>query len=150
MPVTKHQLAAAILSTAQITERCAIAAFILDDATEFGTHPFSRTSAATVHHTWGAQDFEFRAMEVRAIGLSSLLVAVSALPGDTLLMQELLRSGAHTLNVVHHGDACRIVGAVLYGRPRIPLPELQIPRIRSPVRGRRATTQLDLFAGAFG
>jgi hypothetical protein len=39
VPVTKRQLAASIQDAHHIEDRSAIAAFILDDATEFGTNP---------------------------------------------------------------------------------------------------------------
>ena len=145
VPVTKRQLAALVLGAAHIPEREVIASFILDDATEFAANPFARTSAATVRHVWEAQTFEFRALGVHVAGLTSLLAAVSALNKSEALVQEILRSGPHTLNAFHREDGCRIVGAVLYGKSGILLPELPIHRTR-PAQGTRAPlTQLDLF-----
>ncbi|TXN00176.1 hypothetical protein FV242_23075 [Methylobacterium sp. WL64] len=146
MPITKRQLAAAVLGAAHIAERAAIAAFIHADATEFGVNPFARTSAGAVRHVWSANVFEFRALEVHALGLTCLLRAVSHLATETPLVQEILRSGPHTLHAFHHGDVCGIVGTVLYGRPRVPLPMPDLPRVRPGRRREAATPQLDLFS----
>src|SRR3954470_15911612 len=143
MPVTKRQLAASVLSAEHIADRQLIAAFIRDAATEFSSNPFAATSAATVRQIWGGKAIEFRALDIEAAGLTDLLVAVSALPGSTSLVQEILRSGPHTLNLFHHGDGCRIVGTVLYGKPNVPLPAAKVARQR---RQRAQPMQLNLFA----
>ncbi|GEP06948.1 hypothetical protein [Methylobacterium oxalidis] len=146
MSVTKDQLAGSILSAEHIADRRLIADFILDAATEFGTNPFADTSAAAVGHIWGAQAFEFRVLGVQAAGLPCLLKAVTALPGGEPLVQEILRSGPHTLNLFHHGDECRIVGAVLYRKPNVPLPVFESPPAPPGGRKRAHSAQLDLFA----
>lgn len=143
MPVTKRQLAASVLSAEHIAERQLIAAFVLDTATDFSANPFAATSVATVRQVWAGKALEFRALNIKAAGLSDLLASVLALPGSTPLVQEILRSGPHTLNAFHHGDGCRIVGAVLYGKPDVPLPVSNAARQR---RQRARPMQLDLFA----
>jgi hypothetical protein len=70
---------------------------------------------------------------------------------DEALAQEILRAGPHTVNVFHHGDGCRIVGAVLYGKPGAGLPGRPTSRLArtaltSRSRARMAVEQLDLFA----
>nr|NKR04293.1 hypothetical protein [Escherichia coli] len=72
---------------------------------------------------------------------------------DEVLVQEILRAGPHTVNVFHHGDGCRIVGAVLYGKPGVGLPALPMARsLRAALKPRshtrRPAQQLDLFARA--
>ncbi|GEP04450.1 hypothetical protein [Methylobacterium oxalidis] len=146
MSVPKSHLAASVLSAEHIADRQLIAAFILEAATEFSANPFADTSAAAVGHIWGAQAFEFRVLGVQAAGLPCLLKAVSALPGGEPLVQEILRSGLHSLNLFHRGDGSRVVGAVLYGKPNVPLPVFE--SLPTPPGGRKRvhSAQLDLFA----
>ena len=150
MPISRRQLAASLLTADHVAERCAIAAFIIDPATQPAPNPFPHTSAGAVHHVWRQRGSEFRALDIEAVGLSCLLRAVSYLDGDEALVQEILRAGPHTANVFHRGDGCRIVGAVLYGKPGSGLPFVPVPRsMRAALdprsRARIPTGQLDLF-----
>ena len=70
---------------------------------------------------------------------------------DETLVQEILRTGPHTANVFHRGDGCRIIGAVLYGKPGTGLPcrptsRLERTALTSRSRAPMAAEQLDLFA----
>ncbi|WP_245293484.1 hypothetical protein [Methylobacterium sp. CCH5-D2] len=145
--MTKRELADAISNAMHMPDRATLAAFALDPVTAFASNPFARTSAAAVKHTWTVQAFEFPVRDIQAAGLSSLLQAVSALPGTERLMQEILRAGPHTLNAFYHGERREIVGAVLYGRPHVPLPVFTSSAPTRPKRAQRASAaQLDLFA----
>lgn len=145
--MTQAELAEAILAAAHLPERLLLATFVRDPATTFAVNPFARTSVAAVKHTWTVQAFEFPARDIQAAGLTELLRALSTLPAAEPLTQEILRSGAHTLNAFHRGEHCGIVGAILYGRPHVPLPVLPSALPAKPKgRPRRFTGQLDLFA----
>lgn len=145
--MTQAELTEAILAAAHLPERAMLAAFVRDPGTAFAVNPFARTSVAAVKHTWTVQAFEFPTRDIQAAGLTELLRALSILPAAEPLTQEILRSGAHTLNAFHRGEQCEIVGAVLYGRPHMPLPVLPaaLPA-KTKGRPRRFTGQLDLFA----
>jgi hypothetical protein len=149
MQISRRQLAASFLATTRLTERATIAAFIAADTTDFAPNPFSQTSAGVVRYVWTQRGGEFRPLGVMAVGLPGLLMALSEMDADEPVTQEILRAGPHTANVFHHGDGVRMIGAVLYGKPGIPLPTPpRQGRIRSvPVeRSRRTEGQLDLFA----
>jgi hypothetical protein len=135
----KQQLADAISSSGHVADRQLIAAFIRDTASEFATNPFPRTSAAATGQVWQARAVEFRCLSVEAAGLRCLLIAVAALPPGEPLVQTILRSPAHTLSVFRHADGVRLVGAVLYGKPGVPLPVFAGRKRANPA-------QLDLFA----
>ncbi|GJD66558.1 hypothetical protein [Methylobacterium frigidaeris] len=146
MPTTKRQLAGALLTGGHITERDRLAAFIHDEATVFAANPFPSTTAGAAHQRWGLREIEFRAMEVASAGLSCLLSALARLPNGEPLRQEILRAGSHSLYLFHHGDGCRIVGAVLHGKPRQELPQFRpSPKPRGRPRRSPNTQQLDLF-----
>lgn len=152
MPVTKRQLAASLLSASHIEARDTLAGFVLEEAAKFLDAPFANTSVAVVRQVWGARGMEFRAMEIEVAGLPDLLRALKSLPSDTPLVQEILRSGPHTLYVFHHGDGCQIVGAILHGKANVPLPDLTVRKLKGGSRrARRAmeSKQLDLFTAAF-
>ena len=145
--MTKRELADAILAAKHMPDRKALAAFALDPATAFASNPFARTSAAAVKHTWSVQAFEFPARDIQAAGLASMLQAVSALPGSEPLMQEILRAGPYTLHAFYCGERREIVGAVLYGRPHVPLPVFTLgAEPRPKLRRLTSAAQLDLFA----
>ena len=150
MLISRRQLAASLLAAHHVAERCVIAAFVIDPATQPAPNPFARTSAGAVHHVWRQRGAEFRALDIEAVGLACLLRTVSGLSWDDPLVQEILRAGPHTANVFHRGDGCRIVGAVLYGKPGSGLPVIPVPRsVRATLnprsRTRVPTGQLDLF-----
>ena len=148
MQIPKQQLAEAVECAGHIADCQLIAAFVRGAATEFSSNPFPRTSAGAVGYTWGAQAFEFRVLGVTSAGLSCLLAAISALDRDEPLVQVILRSGAHTLNLFHHEGGHRIVGVVLYGKPNVPLPVFTTPKPQRRPRTRTNPAQLDLFAEA--
>ncbi|WP_336491910.1 hypothetical protein, partial [Methylobacterium nigriterrae] len=80
-----------------------------------------------------------------------LLTALAELPLSEPLVQEILRSGPYSLHAFHHGAGCRVIGAVLHGRPNVPLPvAAPSPRPRSRRRGAPMVpaSQLDLFAAS--
>lgn len=144
---TQAELAEAILASAHLPERALLATFVRDPAATFAVNPFARTSVAAVKHTWTVQAFEFPTRDIQAAGLTELLRALSTLPAAEPLTQVILRSGAHTLNAFHRGKQREIVGAVLYGRPHVPLPVMPAALPAKPRRRpRRFTGQLDLFA----
>jgi len=104
-----------------------------------------------VRQIWRQRAAEFQSFDIAAAGLACLLTAVSDMSVEEPLVQEILRAGPHTANVFHRGDGCRIVGAVLYGKPGVALPVLSVPRaMRSALtrqsRARLPAEQLDLFA----
>ncbi|KAB1072224.1 hypothetical protein F6X53_28375 [Methylobacterium soli] len=151
MPVTKRQLAASIWDAHHIEDRGAIAAFILDDATEFGPNPFRCTSAGAQRQTWSGRTHEFRSLGIQFAGLSCLLQALVLLPTHEPLEQEILRGGPFIAYVYHHAGPARIVGAVLHGKPGIPLPvttDVPYPQPSRRGRPRKSSAQLDLFATA--
>lgn len=146
MPVTKRQLAGALLTASHIDEHDRLAAFIRDEGTAFAVNPFPATTAGAVHQLWSTRAIEFRAMEVASAGLSCLLAASARLPTSEPLRQEILQAGTHSLYLFHHGDGCRIVGAVLHGKPRQELPQFRsLPKPRGRPRRPPSTQQLDLF-----
>ena len=152
MPISRRQLAASLMTATHIADRHAIAAFIADPATQSAPNPFSQTSAGAVRQVWRQRAAEFRSFDIASAGLVDLLATVADMAVDEVLTQEILRAGPHTANVFHHGDGCRIVGAALYGRPGVGLPDLPMPRsLRTALRRssgmRGAGGQLDLFAG---
>lgn len=145
--MTQAEIAEAILAAAHLPERALLATFVRDPGTAFAVNPFAHTSVAAVKHTWTVQAFEFPTRDIQAAGLTELLRALSTLPAAEPLTQEILRSGAHTLNAFHRGEQREIVGAVLYGRPHVPLPVLpSAPPAKPRGRPRRYSAQLDLFA----
>ena len=149
-PITQRQLAASLLAATHIAERHAIAAFIADAATRPAPNPFAQTSAGAVRQVWRQRAAEFQSFAIATAGLPCLLTALSGLSVDEALVQEILRAGPHTANVFHRGDGCRIVGAVLYGKPGVSLPATPTSRsrrraLRLPARSHRAAGQLDLF-----
>lgn len=67
-----------------------------------------------------------------------------------MLVQEILRAGPHTANVFHGGDGCRIVEAVLHGKPGtglLAMPTTKSMRVALSARprARQQTKQLNLF-----
>lgn len=148
MPVTQRQLAASIRTAAHIADRDVIAAFLLDATTTLSEHnPLSRTSAGAQRHIWTGRHREFVSFGVAALGVPCLLEALRALPNHEALVQEMLQAGACRAYVYHHGDGCRIVGAVLHAKGSAPLPAMKLPRrTATPRVVRQPTLQLDLFA----
>jgi hypothetical protein len=147
MTVDRRQLAASLRASGHIAERYAIAAFVADEATLPAPNAFPRTSVGAVRQAWRQRAAEFRSFDIEVAGLACLLKALSGLNLDEVLVQEILRAGPYTANVFHHGDGCRIVGAVLYGRPGAALPAPPARRaMRTSSRSRTASGQLDLFA----
>lgn len=151
MSISRRQLTASLIAAVHIAERHVIAAFIADAATQCAPNPFAQTSAGAVRQIWRQRAAEFRSFDIAAAGLAYLLTAVSDMSVEEPLVQEILRAGPHTANVFHRGDGCRIVGAVLYGKPGVALPVLSVPRaMRSALtrqsRARLPAEQLDLFA----
>ena len=132
MPISQRQLAASLLAATHIAERHAIAAFTADSATQPAPNPFAHTSAGAVRQVWRQRAAEFQSFDIEAAGLACLLGAVSGMGVDEALVQEILRAGPHTANVFHQGDGCRIVGAVLYGKPGTGLPALPTSRHGRP------------------
>jgi hypothetical protein len=147
VPVTKRQLSASIRASLHIDNHSTIAAFILHDATVFGANPFRHTSAGAQRQTWSGRCHEFRALAIPCIGLPGLLQRLAFLPIDEPLEQEVLRAGPFTAYVYHHGDGCRIVGAVLHGQSNIPLPAPTRSKACGRPRAYRVggSEQLDLF-----
>lgn len=145
---SKHRLADLVLAAGAVAERATIAAFLRDEATAVASNPFSATSAGSARHTWSGQAFEFRVLGIAAAGLSGLLEAVAALPPAEPLVQEIFRKGPHTCCVLLDPTRTRVVGAVLYAKPGIPLPDLAppAPPVRPARRARVPAAQLDLFA----
>lgn len=153
MPISPRQLTNSLLAADHIAERQMIAGFIAQAATQPAPNPFPETSVGAVLQVWRQRAAEFQSFTIEAAGLTCLLTTLSDLSLDELLMQEILRAGPHTVNVFHRGDGCRIVGAVLYGKPSVALPVLSIPQAkhlgRAPrSRARGVPGQLDLFAQA--
>ena len=151
IPEEKRRLAAA-LRAGTIAERDRLAAFVLDEATAFAANPFPSTTAGAARQRWGLREIEFEAMQVAAGGLPCLMAALSRLPSSEPLRQEILRTPAHVLYLLHHGKSGLIVGAVLHGKPREALPLFVRPKAtparattRQPRRRRVSTEQLDLF-----
>lgn len=151
MPISRRQLAASLMTATHIADRHAIAAFVVDPATQAAPNPFPETSAGAVRQVWRQRAAEFRSFDIAAAGLVGLLAALADMAVNEVLAQEILRAGPHTANVFHRGDGCRIVGAVLYGRPGAGLPAPTMSgSIRAALRrssgARSAGQQLDLFA----
>ena len=147
MTVDRRQLAASLRASTHIAERHTIAAFIADGATLPAPNAFPQTSVGAVRQAWRQRAAEFQSFDVEVVGLACLLKTLSGLGLDEALVQEILRAGPHTANVFHHGDGCRIVGAVLHGRPGVALPVPPVQRaIRPGSRSRTSSGQLDLFA----
>lgn len=151
MTISRRQLATSLLAATHIAERRAIAAFVADAATQPAPNPFPQTSVGAVRQVWRPRAAEFQSFNVEAAGLACLLTALSGIGVNEALVQEILRAGAHTANVFHLGDGCRIIGAMLYGKPGHALPvvpALPIPRRAPGRRGRDRAEQLDLFTQA--
>jgi len=153
MPITPPQLTASLLAADHIAERQTIAAFVAHSATLPAPNPFPETSVGAVLQVWRQRAAEFQSFTIEAAGLTCLLTTLSDLSLHEPLFQEILRAGPHTVNVFHRGDGCRIVGAVLYGKPGAALPVLSIPRLRRPGTAQRSRArvtpgQLDLFVQA--
>lgn len=150
MPVSQRQLAASLRACAHIADREAIAAFLLDPATQTSTNPFRETSAGAQRTTWSGHSFEFRAWRTTSLGLPCLLRALAALPGDEALVQEIFASGPYRAYLYHRGDGCQIIGAVLHGRESMALPAVATPAPRRTTRrpSPARSQQLDLFAFA--
>lgn len=150
IPDEKRRLAAA-LRAGTIAERDRLAAFVLDEATAFAANPFPSTTAGAARQRWGLREIEFEAMQVAAAGLPCLMAALARLPAGEPLRQEILRTPAHVLYLLHHGESGRIVGAALHGKPREALPpfvRLKASPKAAPRRPRRRRVdpqQLDLF-----
>lgn len=152
VPLSKQQLSDLVLAASHLAERDAIAAFIRDEATVQASNPFRTTSAGAARQLWSGQAFEFRVFGTQAAGLADLLRAVADLPPAEPLTQDILRAGPHTCCVLLGEGGRRVVGAVLHGKPGIPLPDFTpAPAPTAPPRTTRrrrtaATAQLDLFA----
>ncbi len=151
MPINHRQLAASLLTATHIADRQMIAAFVDDAATQPAPNPFAQTSAGAVRQVWRQRAAEFQSFDVEAVGLACLLTTVSGMDVDEVLVQDILRAGPHTANVFHRGDGCRIVGAVLYGKPGTGLPALAVSKRMRAALSRRSlaregVAQLDLFA----
>lgn len=121
IPAEQRRLAEA-LRAGTIAERDRLAAFVLNDAIAFVANPFPSTTAGAAHQRWGLREIEFEAMQVAAAGLPCLMTALSHLLAGEPLRQEILRTPAHVLYLLRHGESGQIVGAVLHGKPREPLP----------------------------
>lgn len=150
MPISPRQLTASLLAADHIADRHLIAAFVAQAATQPAPNPFPETSVGAVSQVWRHRAVEFQSFAVEVAGLTCLLTTLSDLSLDEPLMQEILRAGPHTVNVFHRGDGCRIVGAVLYGKPGVALPVLPIPRAKASgsaprSRARVVPGQLELF-----
>ncbi|WP_082173613.1 hypothetical protein [Methylobacterium platani] len=146
MPVTKRQLIGALLTACHIVERDRLAAFIRNEGTAFAANPFPATIAGAARQGWGMREIEYRAMEVASAGLPCLLAALARLPTSEPLRQEILRAGTHRLYLLHHGDGCQIVGAVLHGKPGQELPSFRVaPKPRGRPPRLPSAQQLDLF-----
>ncbi|WP_331303391.1 hypothetical protein [Methylobacterium oryzae] len=150
MPISPRLLTASLLAADHIADRHLIAAFVAQAATQPAPNPFPETSVGAVSQVWRQRAAEFQSFAVEVAGLTCLLTTLSDLSLDEPLMQEILRAGPHTVNVFHRGDGCRIVGAVLYGKPGVALPVLPIPRAKPSgsaprSRARVVPGQLDLF-----
>jgi hypothetical protein len=151
IPEKKRRLVATLRATA-ILERDRLMAFILDEATAFAANPFPSTTAGAAHQRWGLREIEFEAMQVAAAGLPCLLTALARLPPGEPLRQEILRTPAHVLYLLHQSRDGLIVGAVLHGKPREQLPAIVRPEaippratLRRPRQRRVRAEQLDLF-----
>ncbi len=129
----KRRLADALRAGA-IAERDRLMAFVLDAATAFAANPFPSTTAGAARQRWGLREIEFEAMQVASAGLSCLMRELARLPSGEPLRQEILRTPAHVLYLLHHGESGRIIGAVLHGKPREALPLFVRPKA---VLGRR-------------
>lgn len=150
-PITRRQLAASVRAATHIVERHAIAAFVADAATQAAPNPFAQTCAGAARQVWRQRAVEFQSFAIEAIGLACLLTALSSLRVDEELVQEIMRAGSHTANVFHRGDGCRIVGAVLYGKPGSGLPAFAMSKSSRAAlgpRARRPAAQLDLFCAS--
>lgn len=147
-PISRCQLAAALLASSHIADRQRIAAFVDDTATQPAPNPFPQTSVGAVRQVWRQRAVEFQSFDVQTAGLTCLLTALSDMSVDEVLVQEILRAGPHTANVFHRGTDCLIVGAILYGKPGHALPAVpSVPPLHraSGRRVRTAAGQLDLF-----
>ncbi len=144
--MSKHQLASALRAAGHLVERERLAGFILDELTAFAVNPFATTTAGAAHQLWGMRAIEFQATQVASAGLPCLLAALARLSRGERLLQEILRAGTHVVYAFHHGDDCRVVGAVLHGRPGQALPEWTPSGKRGRPRRHQGPVQLDLFA----
>lgn len=150
MPISRRQLAVSLLAARHIADRGVISAFIADPATQAAPNPFAQTCAGTVRQVWRQRAAEFQSFNIEAVGVPCLLRALSVLGVDEVLVQEILRAGPHTANVFHGGDGCRIVGAVLHGKPGTDLPAIPTTKsmraaLSARARSRQPTEQFDLF-----
>lgn len=149
IPEEKRRLADALRVSA-MAERGRLAAFVLDEATAFAANPFPSTTAGVARQRWGLREIEFEAMEIAAAGLPCLLAALACLPSAVPLRQEILRTPAHVLYLLHRTEGEQIVGAVLHGKPGLALPLFVQPAPRLVARRQRrrqvSAQQLDLFA----
>ncbi len=91
-------------------------------------------------------------MEIAAAGLPCLLAALACLPSAEPLRQEIMRTPAHVLYLLHRTEGGQLVGAVLHGKPGLALtlfvqPD-PAPRLATRRQRRRQVSaqQLDLFA----
>ncbi len=94
MPISQHQLAAAVLAADHIVDRRPIAAFVADAATQPAPNPFPNTSAGAVRQVWQQRVVEFQSFGIQVAGLACLLTALSNMSVDEPLVQEILRGRA--------------------------------------------------------
>lgn len=148
MTISPHQLAASLLAASHIAERHLIAAFVANAEIQPAPNPFPQTSVGAVRQIWRQRAAEFQSFDIQAVGLACLLATLSDMSVDEGLVQEILRAGPHTTNVFRRNVDCRIVGAVLYGKPGHALPVPPAAPLSHPAPRRRVRTaagQLDLF-----
>ena len=148
MPIPQRQLAASIRTAPHIADRNTIAAFVLDESTAVSPYnPFSRTSIGAQRQIWTGYQREFYFSNIASLGLTCLLNALHARPDDEAIVQEILQADGCRAYVYHHGDGCRIVGAVLHAKGTGALPVIKtLSRGGRRGRGQGSDLQLDLFA----
>ena len=127
MLISRRQFAGSLLAAHHIADRGVIAEFIADPTTQAAPNHFAETSAGAVRQVWRQRIAEFQSFNIETMGLPCLLRALSTMGVDEVLVQEILRAGPYATNVFHHGDGCRIVGALLYGKPGVDLPFIDRP-----------------------
>lgn len=144
---------AGVLRAGSIIDREQLAAFVVDEATVVAANPFPSTTAGAARQRWGLREIEFEAMGVPSVGLSCLMAALSGLPVNEPLRQEILRASSLALYVLLHGEGSSIIGAVLHGKPGEALPSFVQPKLmprpapaKRSSRKRVAPGQLELFA----
>ncbi|HSI10934.1 hypothetical protein ACQKJ1_23805 [Methylorubrum rhodesianum] len=146
--IDKAHLAAVVTGT----DRERIAAFLRDDATAFAPNGFPTTTAGAARHIWRGHAFEFPILGVATAGLSCLMEALTRLPIGEPLTRHYLKSPQHICTVFLNVEGA-FVGAVLYGKPNVPLPDgpvsVAVSRPTSEAdpaqQRRRRPQQLDLF-----